>query len=193
MATLVDIQDFIAYLRTLPRGFERSRGKALQQTSVLARNESLKNARGQFIGRNGRRLSGTLLNSIFSSIENEGTKPVGFVVGVRNIPYGAIHEFGGKIEPVKAKKLWIPQYKFAGKMTPREFIRSKRQQPGLFFLNDEVAGKWENPESKARTLVPLFFLVDEVRIPERPYLRPAIEVATERFPAFLDTALREET
>lgn len=191
------IAELVEYVKSLPEGMARAKAKAMLATITLAERYAKQNAKEQFVGRNDRKLSGQLLNSIYSGAEKEGGEFVGFV-GVRNVPYGAIHEFGsdglpgGVIKPVKAKNLWLPQYKNAGKMTPREFIRLKIQKPDQFFMNDKVAGRWQNPKSKAKRLVPLFFLVKKVRIPERPYLRPALIEAAELYPNYLEQFLKDE-
>jgi len=197
MATVLGIRELVDYIKSLPNGLNKAMAKAHFATITMAERYAKKNAVTQFTGRNDRRLSGALLNSIYSGMEKDGTDLVGFV-GVRNVPYGAIHEFGsgglpgGVITPKNAKNLWRPQYRNAGKMTPREFIRLKIQNPGQFFLNDKVAGKWSNPKSKAKQLIPLFFLVKKVKIPERPYVRPAMEEAIPLFPNYLEKFLKEE-
>ncbi len=198
MATALDIREMVEFIKGMESGVRKAIVKAHVATMLKAESFAKSNAQRQFIGRNDRRLSGALMNSIYSGYEKGDDYPVGFV-GVRNVPYGAVHEFGtdglpgGVIKPVKARKLWIPQYKNTGKMTPREFIRMKMQNPRMFFLNDEVAGKWENPKSKAKRLIPLFFLVDKVKIPARPYIRPAIEAALEFFPGYLEKFMGEES
>lgn len=196
-ATVLDIRQIVDYIKNMESGVRKAITKAHVAMMLKAEALSKGNAQRQFIGRNDRRLSGALMNSIYSGFEQAEGYPVGFI-GVRNVPYGAVHEFGtdglpgGVIKPVKAKKLWIPQYKTIGKMTPREFIRMKMQNPNMFFLNDKVAGKWENPKSKAKRLIPMFFLVDKVRIPARPYIRPAIEASLEFFPGYLEKFMAEE-
>lgn len=196
-STILGIRELVDYIKNLPSGVHRAVSKA--QIAMLQKAEALAkvNAKKQFTGRHGRILTGGLLNNIFTGFEKGDLYPIGFI-GVRSIPYGAIHEFGseglpgGVIKPVKAKKLWIPQYKTTGRMTPREFIKLKMQNPRMFFLNDKVAGKWENPKSKVKRLIPMFYLVDKVRIPARPYLVPAIEASIEFFPGYLDKFIEEE-
>jgi len=198
MPTVLDIREIVDYIKGMESGIRRAITKAHVATMLKAEAFAKSNAQRQFIGRNDRRLSGALMNSIYSGFEKEAGYPVGFV-GVRNVPYGAVQEFGteglpgGVIKPVKAKKLWIPQHKNIGKMTPREFIKLKMQNPRMFFLNDKVAGQWENPKSKAKRLIPMFFLVDKVKIPARPYIRPGIESALEFFPGYLEKFMGEES
>ncbi len=199
MATKVlDIRQLVDFIKNMQSGIRKSILKA--QVAVIQKAEvyAKQNAKAQFVGRNDRKLSGALLNGIYSGFETSTSgDPEGFI-GVRNVPYGAIHEFGseglpgGVITPQKAKKLWIPQHKNVGKLTPREFIRLKMQNPGEYYLSDKVAGQWQNPKSKSRRLIPLFFLVDKVKMPARPYLRPALEVAVQEFPNYFSRFVSSE-
>lgn len=183
MPKVLDMQELVAFIRGMPKGLDRA--ITLTQTAVIkdAELRAKQNAQKTFKGLNGRRLSGTLMNSIYSGFEKaSGDRyPVGFI-GVRNIPYGAIHEFGGTITPKKAKNLWIPQYKNAGRMTPREFMSLREANPQLYGFNGRAAGKWLGTDKETRQFTPFFFLAKKAVIPERPYLRPALEVAAERFP-----------
>jgi len=185
-----EIRDLIDYIKRLDTGISKSTALATlamsKDTEILAK----RNATQQFTGRNGRRLSGQLLNSIFSGVERTGPNTYESFVGTRGIPYGAIHEFGGTIKPVRAKNLWIPHHANTRRMTPREFMALKRANPSEYFLNDKVAGRWisKNPNR----LMPLFFLTKQSVIPERPYLRPAIEVAMEQFPNRFEQFMKRE-
>lgn len=193
MTDSLNMRELIEFVRDLPRGVNRALMLAQVVTIQDAELNAKRNAQRQFTGRNDRRLSGTLMNSIYSGFEqgSSGGLPIGFI-GVRNIPYGAIHEFGGEIKPKRARKLWLPKYANAGKMTPREFMGRRKSDPSQYFLNDKVAGKWVGAEARSRQLIPLFFLVDKVTIPERPYLRPAMEVSLERFPDHFERFLKDE-
>jgi phage gpG-like protein len=179
-----DIADLARYITSLGTTVERATLKALLATSVSAEGDAKKNSTREFTGRGGRTLGGSLLNNIFGGLEaGQGRFPDIFV-GVRTVPYGAIHEFGGTIKPVKAKKLWLPVYANAKKMTPREFITLMKADPAHYHL---FAGMAAEREGDAWT--PLFYLRDQVTIPERPYLRPALASAVEKFPAYLEKYL----
>lgn len=185
MATVFDVRKFVDYIKSTSDIIRKATAAAhlavLQRAEVLAK----QNIQRQFTGRNDRRSSGRMLNSTYYGFEQDNGRDVGFLA-MRDIPYARIHEYGGEIEPVNAKHLWIPQYRNAGKMTPREFIQEKMRDPSAYFMNDNVAGKWDNPKSASRRLIPLFFLQDNVIIPERPYLRPAMAEAMESFPAYFN-------
>jgi phage gpG-like protein len=154
--------------------------KAFIATMQLAESFAKRNSTQQFTGRNNRTLTGNLLNNIYVSYKIQGDKMIG-ELGVKTIPYGAIHEFGGIIEPKKAKKLWIPQYANAKKMTPTEFMNLKKSNSREYFLNDKVAGR----KIGERSIIPYFYLVDQVKIPERPYLRPALQEASLHYDEYL--------
>lgn len=183
-----EIRRLVDLIKSMDAGIRRAVTKAHLATLVFSEGQAKRNIKANFIGRNDRTLSGALLNHTYYGLEGELD---GFV-GVRTLPYAAAQEFGVTIVPKKAKHLWIPQYRNSGKMTPREFMRMKMQNPKMFFLSDEVAGRWDNPKSKTRRLIPLFFLVDKVTIPERPYLRPALELGVEKFPDYYETFLKQE-
>jgi phage gpG-like protein len=184
MATPGDIQGMVKFIQEVPEAMDKALALAqivtIQRAQVLARQNAQKN----FTGRNGRRLSGALMNNIYSGYEKSsgGGVPDAYL-GVANIPYGAIHEYGsdglpgGVIKPVKAQKLWIPARANAGRMTPREFITLMKAQPSRYFITDKGAFREEGPN----VYTPLFYRVDSVKIPARPYLTPAIEEAYQTF------------
>lgn len=193
MARVYEIMELANYIRGLSDVTEKATVKALLATSVFVRAEGVKNASKTFTGRNDRTLTGTLMNNIFSGLEaGDGHFPDVFL-GVRGIPYGAIHEFGskglpgGKIKPVKAQKLWIPNRKAAGNMTPRQFMDAMKSNPKAYYFGPKMVGM----RTATGTVTPLFFRVDSVTIPERPYLRPAMEVGAERFGVYMERFLSE--
>lgn len=78
-----------------------------------------------------------------------------------DVIYGRIHEFGGTIKPVKAKFLAIPVGNLKG--SPRQHnLALATTLKGQYVLVDG-AGEVQ------------YILRKEVVIPERPYLRPALE------------------
>ena len=184
MATPLDIQGMAKFIQESSSAMDRALSLAqivtIQKAQVLAR----QNAQVNFTGRNDRRLSGGIMNNLYAGYEQEtGNRVPTAYLGVANIPYGAIHEFGsdglpgGVIRPVKAKKLWIPARANAGRMTPGEFINLMRSQPSRYFITDHGAFLKEGED----TLVPLFYRVDQVKIPARPYIRPALALAYQDF------------
>jgi phage gpG-like protein len=193
MAAVKDIMLMVEFIKTTESSVKRAAAKAQLRTGLAAQRRAKMNAKRQFIGRHGRRLSGQLLNAIYTEIQ--GTKDIPDVVlGVRNIPYGAIHEFGseglpgGVIRPVNARKLWIPNHRRVGKMTPREFIQQLRRNPRDYMLTPKIAGK----RTKSGKVTPLFYLKDKVKIPARPYLTPAVMVEFLNWPGRFIKHLGEE-
>lgn len=170
-----DVKNLLELARFLKNSdsiLKRSVVVSLMKTSGKIHRETLIEARKQFIGRMGRRLSGRLFNAIFTEVKIEGDQPV-LYSGTRGIPYGRIHEYGGTIYPKpenKMQKLWIPNPTSPAKrMTPREFIRSR---PGP--LSD------------------YFLLADKSEIPERPYIRPGLEHGFKDFQDVLFKTFEQE-
>lgn len=193
MTTPGDIQDMAKFIQDAPDAFQRAIGLAqivtIQRAQVLAKENAQKN----FTGRNNRRLSGALMNNIYSGYK-VSSSGIETYLGVANIPYGAIHEYGsaglpgGVIRPVKAQKLWIPARANSGRMTPREFIGLMKAQPDRYFITDKGAFREDAPN----VFTPLFYRVDTVKIPARPYLRPAIDKAYESFAETFESILQKE-
>lgn len=191
MAKTRNLKELINYLRGLDDIYKKAHTLALIETVTLARGKALRNATKEFIGRNDRKLSGNLFKSIFSGYDFEDKSsdyPVGYI-GTRGIPYGAIHEYGGVIRPVKAKNLWIKNYSgvpgMLKRMTPTEFFNAKKADPRSFRLIKSTAFfvKKISIRSKKEKWIPLFFLVKKVKMPKRSYLRPAVNDASKGFGA----------
>jgi len=194
------LNQLVDSLRNAEAGVDRATKRALVQVTLQAEATAKVNAKAQFTGRHGRTLTGALLNSIYSGFEFDGADLKSFV-GVRNIPYGRIHEFGGDILPTKAKHLWMkshyvgPRFK---RMTPREFMNERMRAPQAFKFFESKKGTlaaWHVEPSKKGgrgAVTALFFLLDRVTIPARPYITPAVKQAWDNFPlAFARQLARE--
>ena len=186
-----NITELVSYLQQTRNLFIKGYGLALIEMTQDVEKRAKQNATNQFKGRNGYTLTGRLLNSIFSGFEKRGKGlPIGFV-GVRGIPYGAIHEFGGVITPKKAKNLWVKNYhapKKFKRMTPTEFIDKMKSNPtsdlkggretfSIITSKDKktkIAALVQNYVTRPDKVTALFFLRQKVTIPKRPYLSPAI-------------------
>lgn len=192
MADTVDLSEVVAMFKQSHDVVQRASIKAMLVTMSEAEVEAKKNIKRQFTGRNDRTLTGMLLNSTYQGFEVEGDNLEGFL-GVKKLPYARIQEYGGTITPKKAKHLWIPQYAVSGRMTPRDFMNLKKSNPDMYFLSDKVAGKWRGYGNETnRDLIPLFYLVDEVEMPARPYLTPALEMAQKKYPDRFERYFKEE-
>lgn len=197
MATPRDIAEIVEFFRSGTNAVTKAGTKAQIATILEAHKQALKNEKTQFIGRNGRRLSGQLFNSTYYGFEQDAGEIPSAFLSVRNIPYGRIHEYGGEIKPVKAKKLWLPNYKVAGKMRPREFMNLLFANPAYYHLFPDVAMRWTGNYIAERGIrkkqwEPLFYLRDSVTMPARPYLTPAVAYAFSRFPERFARFLGEE-
>ena len=209
MATIQGATELLEFVQSGPSAFAKS--VALAHAKVVANSqvEAIRIAKRQFIGRNGRRLTGRLFNSIRSGIEKvTATRAEGFL-GTFGIPYGRIHEEGGKIEPVRANHLWVKNHMVEPKfqrLTPREFVsemKARRNPDEKFAILKSKSGKLTafhikrvGVGSSAREVFQaLFFLRDEVLIPKRPYLAPALVIASNKFPEefaqFLESELNK--
>jgi len=196
MAEPKPLREIVNFIKRTDDIFKISGTKAIIQTMQQIKQQAIRNAIRQFIGRNDRPLSGALVNSIFTEFTQSGDEIPSAALGVQNIPYGRIQEFGGVIKPLatnKMQKLWIPQFKNSGRMTPREFINLKRANPGQYTLSVDagVAGKVVG-RGRSRKVIPFFFLADKVKIPARPYLRPAIRAKLSTYPKFFVRFLLQE-
>lgn len=182
-----NIDELAVFIRNLGKGIDQAIFKALLATSVAAKAAAVGNASKNFTGRWGYTQGGQLQNSIFSELDDGQGRYPDVVLGTRGIPYGRLQEEGsdglpgGVIVPQKAKHLWLPNYSKAGKMTPREFVQLMKAQPRNYFIKGKVAGRKD-----ARSFTPLFFLKDSVHVPGRPYLRPAMELAFNKFSSYMD-------
>lgn len=105
--------------------------------------------------------TGNLLNSIMYEYHQDA-QTVGVNVGSFNVPYAAIHEFGGDIRPKKSKYLTIPLDPRYRRLKASNFNLSVTKRNHKLFLIDEETGQLA------------YYLAKEVRIPPRPYLRPAV-------------------
>ncbi len=194
-----NIDELVEYLTRSKNAVEIAYVRSLVGLLSIAEAKAKRNATKQFIGRNGRKLSGRLLNSIYTMVDfnrSDSLLPVG-VLGTRGIPYGRIHEYGGEITPKKAKNLWVKQWggradKFR-RLTPTEFIKLKKENPDEYKIfrskkNNLIAAY----TPAADDVVPLFVLRQRVEIPKRPYLAPALQEALQEFPERMNFNIRSQ-
>ena len=185
------IQTLFEKIKTIKTKFDLANLEILAKLGSVAELEAKSNSKSQFIGRGGRKLSGRLINSIFWKIGKHNNKNAAFV-GTRGIPYGRIHEYGGKIEPKSAKFLWI-RAPYANKgtfknFTPKDFYRATKTDPEQYFYSGYFGGKGAamfKPKG-GKTLRALFFLKQSVFMPKRPYLTPAAEKASSLYKEYFN-------
>lgn len=202
-------KEFAAIIRTTNARVLKGHRIALLETGVLARKLAIINAKRQFKGnpKIGRKLTGQLLKSIKVKFDVTDKGGGTAFLTVEGIPYGAIQEFGGIIRPKPggAKHLWV-KTDYRGKfkrMTPTDFfnMRAKqradnrarpRQKKGDRFRRTRtfdvfkskkgnlIAAQVDHLKTKLKIRT-LFALKDSVKIPARPYLRPAANLAGKVF------------
>ena len=117
--------------------------------------------------------TGRLRSSITNLVQRVGNVIIG-IVGT-NVRYGAIHEFGGVIRPKSSKYLAIP---LDAAKTPSGVARGGPRSFQNTFVRKTQAGNliiFGKPNPGAKEAEPLFILKKFVRIPARPYMRPALE------------------
>lgn len=215
MAKVMDIRQMAAYITGLKNTVERAAAEAMVWATTKAEGEAKKNAMRVFRGTRERPKSGQLVAAIFSGYEKTKDGVEGFV-GVRSKkgrsgtrPYGRIHEYGGRIKPVRAKRLWLPltgpktsglagQFK---NLTPRDLIQGmrrrgrKRADDEKFFVKtfgdgNGIAGVSRKRGNTVRTVL-LFALRQQVEMPSRPYVRPAVEKVYGELPERIAQALKK--
>ena len=92
-----------------------------------------------------------------------------------DVPYAAIHEYGGIIRPVRRKWLAIP-LPIARTAAGVSRYQTPRDVPGLRFM----LSKRGNALLVDKKGVPWYVLKKSVTIPKRPYLLPALLKAGDR-------------
>jgi phage gpG-like protein len=106
-------------------------------------------------------------------LDSTGSRTRGVIwAGGSGVVYARIHEQGGVVTPKRAKALTVP---LPGAMTASGVVRGDARSFSDTFL---LKRKGKDPvimQRKGKNVVPLFVLKKRVKIPKRPYLRPAIE------------------
>lgn len=100
-----------------------------------------------------------------------------------NVPYAGVHEYGATIRPRKGQFLAIPLGPARTRAGVSRFA-SPRDVPGLFFVPSRSGGVLVKM-GRGKSLTAWFALVRSVRIPARPYLRPALLAVRDRLPTIL--------
>ena len=128
-----------------------------------------------------------LLNSITDEgPRRKGTRIIGGVG--TNIPYGPTHEFGATIRPKTAKFLTIPlpaaktkagRSRGGARSFPNTFVR--RSKAGNLILFQKLGSR----------IIPLFVLKKMVKIPKRPWLKPAVTKSVPRIVGAISRRIRE--
>jgi hypothetical protein len=121
--------------------------------------------------------SGNLRNSVVLS--KEGPYQFGVTVGNEQVPYAAIHEYGGPIYPKNGRYLTIPasfrngSLVFFNEITSGHRAREFDLVKVGHFLIFKRSYKQARRKSFAGDIA--YWLAERVNMPARPYARPAVE------------------
>jgi phage gpG-like protein len=111
--------------------------------------------------------TGRLINSIRSEVTKDG-----LTVGAYNMPYAAIHEFGGTISAKNARYLTIP-------MSP-EFKGRRASEFGDLFVKRIRNRAYLVRRLDSGQLQFCYMLREQVTMPARPFMRPALQQHKDR-------------
>lgn len=190
------IGDFRFYMARASTVFQKAIGYSLLETMQIAERKARQNIRTNFKGKHKDAskqdyqytLSGALFNSVYSRFEDHPREPTG-VLGSKGVVYARIHELGGTIKNKNWKYLWLRQKATIEKgsmfrrLKPAEFWELAQVDSDYFYYQKN--GKLFAAVKTWGGVVNLFNLRKKVEIPARPYLRPALVSAGERFPGIL--------
>jgi len=116
--------------------------------------------------------TGALRGSYGFQVSRRGGSVIETVIGLmrqfakgRALIYGWVHELGGIIRPTNTQNLAIP---LAAVRNPSGIAPRPRDFPNAFVLNAKGIGQGLLVERRGDTIVPLFALRRQVRIPARP-------------------------
>lgn len=188
--SVFSIEEFPEWLRHERDMVKRRVARFLFDLSGAVQKQTIRNIKATFqntprstMGGSGKPTGSArgLANSVIRRFTGDGEVTVS--VGGVGVPYAAIHEYGGPIEPVKAKWLTIPnsrEYpwltgKRAGEFDGLQFVPLG---PGRAALIDQklAPGGADDDEGDVpfQSLV-MFWLRKKVMMPERPYFQPAVD------------------
>ena len=160
--------------------------KALAVTGVQAEANAKRNLTRTLHPRTGR-----LRNSVRSLVDPREyllrLQAGGDASGTGQIAYAGAHEHGAIIRPKRRKFLSIP-LPIAKTAAGVGRYQTPRDVPGLHFIISN-AGKAMLVDASGE---PWFLLVRQVRIPKRPYLKPALDKAAEGLRRSLEVLLSRQ-
>lgn len=142
--------------------------------------------------------TGRLINSITAGVTPAPGQKAAWDVNLRaggrakgaDVPYAAIHEYGGVIRPKNGAYLRIPLGAAVTAAGVDRFATPLRATgAGLFGVVKSKGGSLllQHRPSGA----PWYLLVPEVRMPARPFMRPAFNEVVPQIAGRVETALRQ--
>ena len=121
----------------------------------------------------------------------------GRVAAGGDVKYAATHEFGATITPKNAKMLRIPfpgGPALTGAGVDRFATPLRATGAGIFAIQKTAGGKLVlvNTAAKGKSAGrPWYILKQSVKIPARPFLRPAFDEVAATIPAVIEKAIRK--
>lgn len=150
-------------LRRLPKQAQRGFVRGMDQSLMVLEGEIRKSIKEWLQRSNSGLSTGRLMQSFKREVLTRKDHTVVGVVG-SDLPYAAIHEFGGTITPKKSSALTIPMKREARRRGARSF-------PELFVY--KTNGKAFLARRKGESLEVLYFLAKRVEIQPKGYLARA--------------------
>lgn len=176
---MIEFKIFIKSPEKITKMIGMDAGKAVGQAMLFAMKRSTIRL-ADYIAEH--KLSGQKLNvrtgSLRRSLQESRAKKVitmgNNVIGTvgTNLKYAAIHEYGGTIRPKRAKWLAIP---LKGALTAKGVARGgPRDFKDTFFATSKKGNLILFGRSMG-SIIPLFAMKKEVKIPKKPYMKPSLK------------------
>ena len=186
------------HINNIADATKRGTALAVLEATEIAYKQAMLNAKTMFNNTQGYVRSGVLMNAIYRRYDKA---TMSGYIGAK-APYSRIQEFGGVIVPRNAKHLWIKNYDAGSRfkrMTPTDFMTARNTDKASYPIFHDphsgrlIAGLMELKGKKygPAQVIALFTLVDKVTLPERPYIRPGVQMAYEQLATLLKKYITE--
>ena len=193
---MIDFKVFIKNPEKITKMIGVDAGKAIRQGMVFAMRRSTIRladyiAEHKLSGQKLRVRTGNLRRSLQErrarKVQERGNEIIG-IVGT-NLKYAAIHEYGGTIRPKRAKWLAIP---LKGALTARGVARGgPRDFKNTFFAMSKNGNLIMFSKSMG-SIIPLFALKKEVKIPKTQYMKSGLKEKTNDIIKFFSEDIQKE-
>ena len=193
---MIDFKVFIKNPEKITKMIGVDAGKAIRQGMIFAMKRSTIRladyiAEHKLSGQKLRVRTGGLRRSLqekrAKKVQERGDGVIG-IVGT-NLKYAAIHEYGGTIRPKRAKWLAIP---LKGALTARGVARGgPRDFKNTFFAMSKNGNLIMFSKSMG-SIIPLFALKKEVKIPKVSYMKSGLKEKTNDIIKFFSEDIQKE-
>jgi len=184
----------VAKLRaTTPEKVAAHVKKALVASALEMEGQAKRNCRRVLQMRTGR-LVGSITSGVAPAPGGKAAWDINLRAGGRakgaDVPYAAIHEYGGTIRPKNGAYLRIPLGAALTTAGVDRFATPLRSTgAGLFGVVKTERGSLLLQHRPSG--VPWYVLVPQVRMPARPFMRPAFDEVVPKIAGRVETALRQ--